>query len=335
MVGINEVRKSNAALHARDGDFVAVFVGGTSGIGEATAKELAKAIKKPTIHLVGRNQAAGSKILEELKSANPDGTFHFIQSDVSLLHNVDEVCSEIKQKEKAIDLLFLSTGHLATSKQNTTEGLENNHVLRYYSRMRFVHNLVPLLGASNGPARVVSVLAAGQEGKIEEDNFDLQKFWSFMKSNTYAATMNSLAVEHLATLYPSISFVHVFPGIVRTPLMNKTIGWIAGPIVTFLSRPMSISPQESGERHLFISTSAAYPPATPQDPANAGVPLVEGVKTSVASTGKIGGGSYILNYDGANVAKEKLMSGYRAEDLPKKLWAHTLETFKKVFDPAQ
>lgn len=201
--------------------------------------------------------------------------------------------------------------------------------------MRFVHNLVPLLGASNGPARVVSVLAAGQEGKIEEDNFDLQKSWSFMKSNTYAATMNSLAVEHLATLYPSISFVHVFPGIVRTPLMNKTIGWIAGPIVTFLSRPMSISPQESGERHLFISTSAAYPPATPQDPANAGVPLVEGVKTSVASTGKIGGGSYILNYDGANVAKEKLMSGYRAEDLPKKLWAHTLETFKKVFDPAQ
>ncbi|KNG85279.1 hypothetical protein ANOM_006372 [Aspergillus nomiae NRRL 13137] len=118
MVGINEVRKSNAALHARDGDFVAVFVGGTSGIGEATAKELAKAIKKPTIHLVGRNQAAGSKILEELKSANPDGAFHFIQSDVSLLRNVDEVCSEIKQKEKAIDLLFLSTGHLATSKQS-------------------------------------------------------------------------------------------------------------------------------------------------------------------------------------------------------------------------
>ncbi|KAE8315365.1 hypothetical protein BDV41DRAFT_185398 [Aspergillus transmontanensis] len=335
MVGINEVRKSNAALHAREGDFVAVFVGGTSGIGEATAKELAKAIKKPTIHLVGRNQAAGSRILEELKSANPDGTFHFIQSDVSLLRNVDEACSEIKQKEKAVDLLFLSTGHLAASKQNTSDGLENNHALRYYSRMRFVHNLLPLLSASKAPARVVSVLAGGQEGKIEEDNLDLQKSWTIMKAGMYAATLNSLAVEHLATLYPSISFVHVFPGIVRTPLMNKTMGSIAGSIVSFLSRPMSISPQESGERHVFISTSAAYPPAAPEDPTNAGVPLVEGVKTSVASTGKIGGGSYILNYDGANAAKEKLMSGYRAEDFPKKIWAHTLETFKKVFDPSQ
>ncbi|KAB8203414.1 short chain dehydrogenase [Aspergillus parasiticus SU-1] len=335
MVGINEVRKSNAALHAREGDFVAVFVGGTSGIGEATAKELAKAIKKPTIHLVGRNQAAGSRILEELKSANPDGTFHFIQSDVSLLRNVDEACSEIKQKEKAIDLLFLSTGHLAASKQNTSEGLENNHALRYYSRMRFVHNLLPLLSASKAPARVVSVLAGGQEGKIEEDNLDLQKSWTIMKAGMYAATLNSLAAEHLATLYPSISFVHVFPGIVRTPLMNRTMGSIAGSIVSFLSRPMSISPQESGERHVFISTSAAYPPAAPEDPTNAGVPLVEGVKTSVASTGKIGGGSYILNYDGANAAKERLMSGYRAENFPKKIWAHTLETFKKVFDPSQ
>ncbi|KAE8341575.1 hypothetical protein BDV24DRAFT_132216 [Aspergillus arachidicola] len=335
MVGINEVRKSNAALHAREGDFVAVFVGGTSGIGEATAKELAKTIKKPTIHLVGRNQAAGSKIIEELKSANPDGTFHFIQSDVSLLRNVDEACSEIKQKERVIDLLFLSTGHLAASKQNTSEGLENNHALRYYSRMRFVHNLLPLLSASKAPARVVSVLAGGQEGKIEEDNLDLQKSWTIMKAGMYAATLNSLAAEHLATLYPSISFVHVFPGIVRTPLMNKTIGSIAGSIVSFLSRPMSISPQESGERHVFISTSAAYPPAAPENPTNAGVPLVEGVKTSVASTGKIGGGSYILNYDGANAANEKLMSGYRAEDFPKKIWAHTLETFKKVFDPSQ
>ncbi|KAB8226573.1 hypothetical protein BDV33DRAFT_162440 [Aspergillus novoparasiticus] len=335
MVGINEVRKSNAALHAREGDFVAVFVGGTSGIGEATAKELAKSIKKPTIHLVGRNQAAGSKILEELQSVNPNGTFHFIQSDVSLLRNVDEACSEIKQKEKVIDLLFLSTGHLAASKQNTSEGLENNHALRYYSRMRFVHNLLPLLNASKAPARVVSVLAGGQEGKIEEDNLDLQKSWSITKAGMYAATLNSLAAEHLATLYPSISFVHVFPGIVRTPLMNKTMGSIAGSIVSFLSRPMSISSQESGERHVFISTSAAYPPAAPEDPTNAGVPLVEGVKTSVASTGKIGGGSYILNYDGANAANEKLMSGYRAEDFPKKIWAHTLETFKKVFDPSQ
>ncbi|KAF7590367.1 hypothetical protein BBP40_002919 [Aspergillus hancockii] len=286
MVGLDDVLKSNSTLHSHHPNFVAVFVGGTSGIGEATAKELAKVIKKPTIHLVGRNPAAGSKILEELKSANPEGTFHFIQSDVSLLQNVDKACSEIKQKEKSIDLLFLSTGNLSTSKQNTPEGLESNYALRYYSRMRFVHNLVPLLSASKAPARVVTVLAGGQEGKVDENDLDLQKKWSFLKSGTYAATMNSMAIEHLASVHPTISFVHVFPGLVRTPLMNKTLGSFAGTIATFLSRPMSISAEESGQRNVFLSTSAAYPPAQPEDPANVGVPLVGRLKTAVASTGK-------------------------------------------------
>ncbi|KAE8151344.1 hypothetical protein BDV25DRAFT_152802 [Aspergillus avenaceus] len=335
MVGLSEVRKSNSVLHSRDGDFVAVFVGGTSGIGEATAKELAKVVKKPTIHLVGRNEASGSRILEELKAANPEGTFHFIQSDVSLIKNVDQACSEIKQKEKAIDLLFLSTGHLATSKKDTSEGLENNHALRYYSRMRFVHNLLPLLSASKTPARVVTVLAGGQEGKIEEDNLDLQKSWSFMKAASYAATMNSLAVEHLAAQYPTISFAHVFPGVVRTPLMNTSFGSIAGSIVGFLSRPMSLSLQESGQRNVFISTSAAYPPAAPEDPTSIGVPLVDGLKATVASTGKVGGGSYILNYDGANNANEKLMNGYREQGFPKKVWDHTLAIFSKALGSTQ
>ncbi|KAL4890672.1 hypothetical protein BDV59DRAFT_183895 [Aspergillus ambiguus] len=334
MVGLSQVRSSNSALTSHNPQFVAVFVGGTSGIGEYTAKQLASTVKQPTIHLVGRNPAAGSRIVDELKAANPNGTFNFIQSDVSLLRNVDEVCAVIKNKEDTVDLLFMTTGHLAASKRDTTEGLENNHALRYYSRMRFVQNLLPLLNASKTPARVVTVLAAGQEGQIAEDNFDLQKAWSFGKAATYAATMNSLAIEHLSSQHPSISFAHVFPGIVRTPLMNSSFGSIAGSVLGFLSRPFSVSVQESGERNLFISTSAAYPPAAPATPSNVGVPLVEGVQTSTASNGQVGGGSYLLNYDGADVTNGKLMNEYRQKDFARKVWEHTEATFKKVLGTA-
>ncbi|RAK84728.1 short-chain dehydrogenases/reductase [Aspergillus costaricaensis CBS 115574] len=330
MPTLSQVRQSNTALGAQRQKMVAVFVGGTSGIGEATAKQMALAVKQPTIHLVGRNPASGSRVLEELRASNPNGSFHFIQSDVSLLRSVDKACAEITDKEKQIDLLFMSTGHLSLSKNETDEGLDDNHALRYYSRMRFVQNLMPLLSASPGPARVVSILAGGQEGTIEEDNFDLTKSWTFSKSNTYAATLNSLAIEHLATAHPTVSFLHVFPGIVRTPLMNTTFGNFGGAILSFLSRPISITPEESGERNLYLSTSAAYPPATPKDPSHLGVPLVKGVDTASASTGKIGGGSYILKYDGSNATREKLMADYRARSFPGKVWDHTLETFKRV-----
>lgn len=116
MVKLDQARASNAAINSQSPELVAVFVGATSGIGEGTAKELANAVKKPTIHLIGRNEATGSKILEELKAANPEGSFHFIKSDVSLLKNVDKACAEIKEKEEAIDLLFMSTGYMGFSK---------------------------------------------------------------------------------------------------------------------------------------------------------------------------------------------------------------------------
>ncbi|PYH92167.1 short-chain dehydrogenases/reductase [Aspergillus ellipticus CBS 707.79] len=325
MPSLSEVRQSNATLASTRPDLTAVFVGGTSGIGEATAKQLAKAIPKPTIHLVGRNPESGSRILEELRASNPNGTFRFVQADVSLLQNVDTACAEIKAKEDHIDLLFMSTGHLAMSKKETPEGLENNHVLRYYSRMRFTQNLLPLLQASRNSPRVVTVLGGGQEGTIELDNLALDKSWTFLKSTTYAATMNSLAVEHLAAAHPDISFLHVFPGLVRTPLINATVGNLAGSVLGVLSRPFSLSMEESGERNLFLATSAAYPSA------KVGGGSAGGSGTVVASsTGKVGGGSYILGYDGKNATQEKLMADYRGREFPAKVWQHTLDTFQRV-----
>ncbi|KAI9036082.1 uncharacterized protein KD926_002459 [Aspergillus affinis] len=325
MAKLDQVRASNAAINSQRPELVAVFVGATSGIGEGTAKELANTVKKPTIHLIGRNEATGSKILDELKAANPEGSFHFIKSDVSLLKNVDKACAEIKEKEESIDLLFM----------NTPEGLENNHALRFYSRMRFIYNLLPLLRASKGPARVISVLGGGQEGTISEDNLDLQKKWTFLNSLTYASTMNSLAVEHLAAQNPSVSFIHMFPGVVRTPLMSSTFGSLAGSIMGLLSTPISMTPKESGQRNLYMATSAAYPAAKTDGQTSTGVPLVDGVGISKSSTGSVGGGSYILNYDGGDATNRKVMDGYREKQFPAKIWEHTLATFAKALDPAQ
>ncbi|RAH71892.1 short-chain dehydrogenases/reductase [Aspergillus aculeatinus CBS 121060] len=331
MPTLNEVRQSNATLSTSRPELIAVFVGGTSGIGEATAKQLAQSVNQPTIHVVGRSAASGSRVLEELRAANPDGKFHFIQADLSLLRNVDTACEQIKEKEKSIDLLFLSTGHLAMSKNETEEGLDDNHVLRYYGRMRFIHNLLPLLENSTGAPRVVSVLAAGQEGHVDEHNLDLRQTWSFRKAATYAATLNSLALEHLAAAHPTVGFAHVFPGIVRTPLMQSTFGNWAGAVLGVLSRPLSMTPEESGQRNLFIATSAAYPAAKPRDASGyVGTPLAAGLRTAVASTGQVGAGSYILNYDGKNATKEKLMAEYRERGFAGKVWEHTVETFRRV-----
>lgn len=92
---------------------VAVFVGATSGIGETTLKQFAKHARQPRVYFVGRSQEAGDRIAAECKALNAEGEYIFVKADTSLIRNVDDVCRDIKSKEKSVNLLFLSTGTLA------------------------------------------------------------------------------------------------------------------------------------------------------------------------------------------------------------------------------
>ena len=62
------------------------------------------------IYFVGRSQESADSISGELKALNSEGEYNFIKADVSLIHNVDKVCQDIKDKEGSINLLFLSPG---------------------------------------------------------------------------------------------------------------------------------------------------------------------------------------------------------------------------------
>lgn len=176
--------------------------------------------------------------------------------------------------------------------------------------MQFIYKLLPSLELANTP-RVVSVLGAGKEIKIEEDNLDLQKSFSFAASSGYPATMTSLAFEILATRHPSISFIHVFPGLVATSLLKKTVGPIVGSILLFLTRPMSISASESGEWHTFLSTSSEFPSRND-------------------SSDQSSGGSYIVNYDGKDVTNKALMAQLQENGFPLTVWKHTLDTIDQI-----
>lgn len=93
-------------------------VGGTSGLGETTAREFVRNTDSPKVYLVGRNQKAAVRITDELKALNPKGQIKFIQSDLTILKNVDKVCEEIKAAEDNVNLLFLSPGMLNLSSRD-------------------------------------------------------------------------------------------------------------------------------------------------------------------------------------------------------------------------
>lgn len=117
MVDLDKVQSSNNQVSTVYPDgLVAVFAGATAGIGETSLREFARHTSKPRIYIIGRSEEACDRLDADLRLVNPAGQYTFIRSDVSLLRNVDDVCRQIRSRETAINVLFMSQGTLNFSK---------------------------------------------------------------------------------------------------------------------------------------------------------------------------------------------------------------------------
>ena len=191
--------------------------------------------------------------------------------------------------------------------------------------MRFVHNLLPELNAAskepNSLSRVVTVLSAGYEGPFVEDDLELKHNFSLRNCLSHAVIMNDLACEELAKQHPGTAFVHVYPGFVKTGILNhggmlmKVLGTVAQTVLA----PMAVSPKESGERNLFHGSASMFAPR-----ASAGE------DAAVGTDGTKGSGAYLVSWNGKKVGNQKILNALREKQMGKTIWEHTLEMFRRA-----
>jgi hypothetical protein len=349
MVSLTAVQASNARIPTiLPSGLVAVFVGGTNGIGEYTLKEFARLARQPRIYNIGRSQQASDRIEAECKKLNPDAQYTFIQADVSLIRSVDSVCEQIKSKENTVNILFLTVGTLVrgvgksssmkylsglTIAPETKEGLHLSTSLKHHSRARFILNLLPLLESAPGIRRVVSVLSGAKEGTIDLD--DIQG-WKHKPNDTlkhrgHGSAILTLIHEHFAQQAPTVSFIHDFPGSVKSGIARGTTGLLSVVLTTtrLLGPLLYIPESESVARHLFFATSARY---RPKEGVEEAVPLGEGVQAARGIDGIEGGGVYSADQVNENAGPdvEELLEKYKKEGLVEKVWGMIEQEYERI-----
>ena len=220
---------------------------------------------------------------------------------------------------------------LAYTIEETSEGLDRKLTTNYYARMRFTQQLLPLLqNASPELSRVVSVLSPGSEspGYFNLDDLDLKHSFSVRKAACHAVTMTDFSFEELAKQNPNVSFVHTFPGLIKTGFAKEAsfIVKAASNLALSLGSLWTVGIQESGERHLHAATNAMY------SPKSGGMGAVESDKTTImkGSNGEIGSGAYLIGWDGEFRANEKMLTKLRHEGAGAAIWQHTLDLFASV-----
>ncbi|KAF5020167.1 hypothetical protein F66182_7807 [Fusarium sp. NRRL 66182] len=316
MAPIEIVKQFNAGLANLPKGLAALFIGATSGIGQNALRQLAQQANAPRIYTVARPQSAASheKLLAELRESNPSGSYNLITADASLISGVDKAVEVVKKAETKLDVFIFSAGFIPfDGRQETSEGLDPSMTTRYYSRLRAVHQLLPLLNNAPSP-RVVSILAGGLEAPIKEDDFNLRdpKNWDLWTVNLQTSTMGTLALEILARENPKLSIVHWFPGEVSTPALDAYLKH--GNSL----RGVPASPEDAGARALFLATNDRY------SVHGSLVPTPEGLETPEKS----GGGIFLINPVGESTDNESLLDDLRKRGVHEAVWKFTKEIFE-------
>ena len=294
-----------------------------------------------------RREAEANRIISELLEINPEGKATFIQKDISIIRNVDAVCADLRVKEPLINGLFLTAGYMTLKgRSETDEGLDKKMAVNYYARMRFVVDLMPNLTAASDAgqlSRVNSVLAAGSEGDVNPDDLDLRHNFTLHGALAHCTVMTDFIMEEFAKRYPGTTFMHSYPGTVKTGIANQLNGPIrlAVKVMYAVMTPWILNVQESGERHFFQLTSKVYPARKWQgtscraDGDAPGIPAEAPLDVMEGSDDVKGSGAYLLDWDSKPAGDERVLGKYRQIDLGPRVWEHTMAMFAQAEAKAQ
>lgn len=148
----------------------------------------------------------------------------------------------------------------------------------------------------------------------------------------HSSSVLTLLLAHFAAQAPTVSFIHDFPGGVKSGIARGTTGLIGGvmAVANFLGPLLIYVPEkESGERHLFYITSARYPAKEGGDNS---VPLPEGVEVARGIDGVEGSGLYSADQKNENAGKqvEELLESMKKEGMAEKIWKSIDEEYARI-----
>lgn len=212
----------------------------------------------------------------------------------------------------------------------TEEGIDSQMSLLYYSRIRFIQNLTPLLRACPGTAHVISIFAGSMEDKFKPGQLPIGEpepaSYGITAVRMHTCFMKTFLFESLAEQHAGkISFVHIYPGLVDGPTFYNNENPLWFRILWTMMKPLvswyMTSPEVCGQVMVSLATSR-YPAKGTVDPGEGA-----GGKVAFSSQRELGGGAYSVGQRGDERSGVSWAST-RRDDTGKKVWEHTMQVLQ-------
>jgi NAD(P)-dependent dehydrogenase (short-subunit alcohol dehydrogenase family) len=232
---------------------VYLVTGASSGIGEATALELAR--QNATVVGIGNNPRRIHKSMERILSETGNDV-EFIRADLSSQAEVRRAADIFRSKYHRLDVLINNAGSFFPFRRKSADGIEMNFALNHLAYFLLTNLLLDVMYASV-PSRVVNVSSNGHYGN-PVDFKDIQFKNSYRPLKAYGRTKfaNVLFTYELARRLKGtgVTTNALHPGWVRTKIA-RNFGWLAGlfmPLVQW----NAMSPEEGALTSLYLASSS-------------------------------------------------------------------------------
>ena len=234
-----------------------LVTGATSGIGEITARELAR--QGAHVIILARNRSKAERTQREIIAATGNKRVDVVLADLSVLQQVRDVAAQIHDKYPRLDVLVNNAGLMfGAEREVSADGYEMTLATNHLGPFLLTSLLFDLLQKSPA-ARIVNVASmAYRFSKPTLDDIQSEqsyspiweygntKLWNIMFTQELAQRLREHGITNVTT-----NSLH--PGAVATGYGKQSGGWLSA--VLALGRPFMLSPEKGAETSIFLASN--------------------------------------------------------------------------------
>lgn len=236
-------------------DKLCLITGANSGIGKATATKLAG--MGMYILMLCRNEQKAERAKTEIIQKSGNSSVEILLADLSLQHDIREAAAKFNNRFDQLDLLINNAGFIASSREETPEGIEKTFAVNHLAPFLLTNLLLDPLKAAQA-ARVINVSSDTHRtaaSSFELDNLQLQRDFSPMKAYGLSKLCNIMFTKELArrTADEALIANSLHPGVVRSNLTDDA-SWLMHLLFT-IGKPFMKSPESGAETSVYLAIS--------------------------------------------------------------------------------
>ncbi|MGB7341815.1 MAG: SDR family oxidoreductase [Phototrophicaceae bacterium] len=236
---------------------VVIVTGGTNGIGEVTALELAR--QGARVVVISRNETKLQNTVKMIQSETGNDNVTYIQADLSSIDDINRAADMFLQKHDRLDVLVNNAGSYFSDRLESVDGHEMTLALNHLNYFLLTERLLETLkttAAQYGEARIVNVSSmAHNSAKINFDDIQAHQYSGFRRygETKLMNVMFTYALDRrLQGSNVTVNALH--PGFVNTGFGMNNDG-ILTKFLGLIQKLIAISPEKGAETNIYLASS--------------------------------------------------------------------------------